>query len=299
MAWFSQAGFGELGAGLLLGAAIALGAPQASAEAGGPSLAQLIAAAIAEVQQGEEEGPALQALMQSLPQDVDGSFIVEGDLALSRHELLDHLAGLAPGLETTEGNPELLLATVGGLLSFYQDPDDRRLTYAIDRASFPTAERYAEMGALMDQATTDWEAVCPACSIEFQHLSESDAAPDHATVNFVVRYRDAGGLFVARAFYPHDTGSDRVLDIDPSFFSAARPKDGVLRHEIGHILGYRHEQIQGVPGCGAVGSGWVALTDYDARSIMHYFCGGGGNDQMLLSDSDRQGHRLIYQMDAP
>jgi hypothetical protein len=262
-----------------------------------------IAAAIEEVQQGEEEGPAIRALMGALPRDPDGNFMVEGDLALTKAELIDHLSTLADGVVMQEDNSELLLATVNGVFSFYTTRAERRLTYAVDKSSFENEARYSEVVALMDEAAGAWEAVCPACAIDFVHLVDLDTARGLVAgtpeLNFVVRYRNGASTFLAEAFYPYHTGSDRTVNIYPGLFTSNFPKAGVMTHEVGHILGYRHEQLRGVPGCGAPGSDFVALTDYDNKSIMHYFCGGGGNPEMVLSDTDKQGHRLIYQLASP
>lgn len=261
-----------------------------------------IAAAIEEVQQGEEDGPAILALMEALPRDPDGNFMVEGDLALTRAELIDHLANLAQGIAMPEDNSELLLLTTGGVMSFYATRAERHLTYAIDRSSFDNQARYVEILTLVDQAIGAWEAVCPACHIDFVHLIDLDTSPHLVPgtpeLNFVIRYRDSASTFVAEAFYPYHTGSDRILNIYPGLFTTTFPKVGILTHEVGHILGYRHEQLRGVPGCGGAGSDFIALTEYDNKSIMHYFCGGGGNPEMALSDTDKQGHRLIYQLAA-
>src|SRR5258705_182690 len=67
---------------------------------------------------------------------------------------------------------------------------------------------------------------------------------------FTVRFLDVGGQFIAAAFSPNDPISRRRVVIDPSYFAAQPSFDpiGVLRHELGHVLGFRHEHIrQGAP----------------------------------------------------
>jgi len=36
------------------------------------------------------------------------------------------------------------------------------------------------------------------------------------------------------------------------------------------------------------------LTDYDPRSVMHYFCGGVGSLSLSFTDIDKTGAQLVY-----
>ena len=146
----------------------------------------------------------------------------------------------------------------------------------------------------MATAAREWESACPACKVTFTHVREHDALPSHERVVFVVRGMDSGGSFTAVAFFPSDPPSERFLYVDPSYFDADFDRVGILRHELGHVLGYRHEHIQDVPGCYREDRSWIALGPYDPKSVMHYPCGGGGGRTFALSASDRDGHRGWY-----
>jgi hypothetical protein len=116
---------------------------------------------------------------------------------------------------------------------------------------------------------------------------------------FAVREFDASGQFIASAFFPNDPRNRRRVLIDPSFFAANLSFDriGVLRHELGHVLGFRHEHIRSgaPPACPDEDVfGAIDLTRYDPQSVMHYFCGGLGTRELRITAIDRNGSRQVY-----
>ena len=79
--------------------------------------------------------------------------------------------------------------------------------------------------------------------------------------------------------------------IDASYFTTSFNTVGVLRHELGHVLGFRHEHIRsGAPAVcpGESVAATVNLTDYDPQSVMHYFCGGVGNPDLAITETDEE-----------
>ncbi len=152
------------------------------------------------------------------------------------------------------------------------------LTYNVLKRSFASDAQYQTVVQAMRVATADWEA---ACGVNFKHLSDLDGgvAPGSPASLFRVQAVDAGGRFIAMAFFPNEPLARRAVVIDPSFFSPTLRFDrtGVLRHEFGHVLGFRHEHIRSeAPAiCPDETTGnTINLSDYDPRSVMHYFCGG-------------------------
>lgn len=81
---------------------------------------------------------------------------------------------------------------------------------------------------------------------------------------------------------------------------------GVAKHELGHILGFRHEDPWGAAPCeyqtidaGNVDLSGRRLTDYDQSSVMHYpECGGIAGVDFHLTAMDGMGVRQIYGMPA-
>ncbi|MDV7088654.1 zinc metalloprotease [Rhodococcus opacus] len=170
------------------------------------------------------------------------------------------------------------------------------LTYCVLRRTFPKQAWYDETVATMKQATADWQATC---GISFSHRADLDSSEGVRPqgVVFPVRFIDAGGQFIAAAFFPHDPPDRRRVLIDPSYFSTNFDHVGVLRHELGHVLGFRHEHIQSgaPPICPDEDkTDTFDLTNYDPRSVMHYFCGGAGRRELTISDSDRSGSQSVY-----
>lgn len=238
---------------------------------------------------------ALDAYLTTLPK-VGERYIIEGDLRLTEGEVQRYLLARASAPQPVGSGAELLVALApNGQPSFWQDRNNRLLTYAVSYNSFPTERQYKQVTDAMAKATTDWEKVCPTCGIDFRHVAQEDAAPSLDRVRFIVEFVDAGGDFIAAAFFPYDPRSEHRILIDPSYFTETGfDPVGVLRHELGHTLGYRHEHTQGVPGCFFEDDNWKPLTPYDPHSVMHYFCGGAGSLALEISNVDEDGHRRLY-----
>jgi hypothetical protein len=150
----------------------------------------------------------------------------------------------------------------------------------------------------MLQATAAWEAVC---GVRFAYLSEYDSGtlPGRPDPLFWVRSHSSWGKFIAAAFFPDWPAPRRQVLIDPSFFSPSLSYDrvGVLRHELGHVLGFRHEHIDtgAPPECpGEDPLKVIDLTQYDPHSVMHYFCGGVGTRALDLTQKDIDGAVSMY-----
>ncbi|MET4100554.1 hypothetical protein ABIB37_002791 [Agrococcus sp. UYP10] len=234
--------------------------------------------------------------------------VVEGDLLLDDDELILHAlrserADLVPS--QTWGDSDL----VGILLKGRPVRWDRGtvLRYCVLRNSFPDRDTYRVARESMADAAAAWESVC---AIEFTHEVEFDEFTDLAAsardiserLVFVVRFIDAGGEFVASAFFPTQPPARRKVLIDPSFFSDDLNFDrvGIMRHELGHIMGFRHEHIlAGAPAdCPEEKDQNIfSFGPYDPKSVMHYFCGGVGTLDLTLTPGDIKGAMGLYPRD--
>jgi hypothetical protein len=69
---------------------------------------------------------------------------------------------------------------------------------------------------------------------------------------------------------------------------------GVLRHELGHTLGFVHEHVRIRSGCYEDGE-WRGLTPYDSASVMHYpQCSGTQRGDLTITALDVAGALAVY-----
>ena len=256
--------------------------------------------ALEEGQSEEELEILFAAFLETLPQYSDQGvtyYIVEGDIPLLEEEVEQYLNGLVEVPLSGERNPELIVNLVDGERDFWSE-GNRHLTYAIDRASFNSVEEYFDVMQRMHEATSNWEEACPECGVDFQHLVEFDVSPSHDKVLFIVRMVSLSGTIIAKAFFPSYANHRYYLDVGSAFFTTNFDQTGILEHELGHVLGYRHEHIQDIPGCRSELGNWEPLTEYDPQSVMHYFCGGGGSLDLEITETDIEGHKELYAPQA-
>lgn len=242
-------------------------------------------------------------------------FRVEGDILLDEDQLeiyanqqealrreresqAERSALGAGDIAPQEGRSSLVGVTVGGKLVRWKP--GLILSYCVLKNTFGSDQEYQTAKTNMRLATLAWETVC---GVKFQHKQELDnsATTRPEGVIFTVRKIDAGGQFIAAAFFPNDPRNRRRVLIDPSYFSPSLTFDkvGVLRHELGHVLGFRHEHIRN--NAPAIcpdedRTNTLDLTAYDPQSVMHYFCGGVGRRELGITDVDKIGSQKLYGM---
>lgn len=245
---------------------------------------------------------------------VDGKqfYVLEGDLLYDEDELQLYVlreasrghGGLMDAASSFPIQPSPALVGISAGQRVVRWEPGKVLRYAVLRASFPDEATYTTVRHSVRAATQAWEG---ACGVEFEHVEEHDKHDDpssspetiHPELVWTVRYIDAGGKFIASAFFPTYPPARRRLLIDPSFYAQDLGFDrvGVLRHELGHVLGFRHEHIRsGAPAAcpGEDAFDLVELTAYDPQSVMHYFCGGVGDPHLKITELDRQGAQKLY-----
>ncbi|NTX57903.1 matrixin family metalloprotease [Myxococcus sp. CA039A] len=194
------------------------------------------------------------------------------------------------GLGTRED--ALAVGCPNGVLVMWGSAAVRDLRYCVSR-SFGT--RQADVIAAMSSAAKAWEAVA---GVNFIHESSLDGAcsASQEGVVFDIRPVNTGGQYLARAFFPNAARSARSLLIDNTAFGNIAPLTlrGILRHELGHVLGFVHE-----PGsvlCPRT-TGTCMLTETpDPNSVMvNYSCGVTAGD-LVLSAQDETAVGFLYPL---
>jgi hypothetical protein len=221
-----------------------------------------------------------------------GKYIVNGDTPILNEKQLREF------FEQRVKPPQLtalILAQVSGMDAKWNQQQKRKLTYCVSRTF---DQRYDKVVQDMESATGEWKRWA---AIEFVHDPSQDAncGPSNEAVVFDVRPVNVNEEYLARAFFPNEPRAARNVLIDESTFALPPAGNlqlaGVLRHELGHTLGFRHEHTRPDSGACFEDRDWRPLTDYDAFSVMHYpQCNGRGDWRLNLTDKDKNGAACVY-----
>jgi len=234
-----------------------------------------------------ETGMSFDEFMSVIYQEPDtGVYIVNGDETIEGFDkLVEFYTKLQDGA--------LIVHQSGGADAKWSDTQKLNLTYCVS-TSF--GSHYDAVVQAMASATGAWEA---AANIKYVHVSaqDSNCTSSNKNVVFDVNPVNAGGRYLARAFFPNQSRSSRNVLIDGSSFGNISPWSltGVLRHELGHTLGFRHEHTRPEAGVCYEDSSWRPLTNYDSSSVMHYpQCNGTQNGDLTLTNLDKAGAAALY-----
>ena len=229
-----------------------------------------------------------------------GSYIINGDelaededaLKVAYQSFLASYDAAQSGERTVEQG--LIVNRVSGRDDKWSSATASNLTYCISRTSF--GSRYNTVVSAMNAATAAWEATA---RVNFVHASANDSNCTRSTsgVVFNVRLVNSGGQFLASAFFPSNSRASREVQIDTTAFGSISPYTltGILRHELGHTLGFRHEHTRPEAGTCFEDNSWRSLTTYDSASVMHYpQCNGSNRGDLVLTSRDKSGARALY-----
>lgn len=223
-------------------------------------------------------------------------YIVDWDIAVTLEQLerryeryLDSQYGDVPRstVNDHDGEPDIWSAA-----------DRLNLSYCVTDSFGDEKDR---MVTEMANAAAAWEL---AADLDFKYVPAEDSNCQAANPNvlFAVRpWANGGGC----AFFPSGMGClshTLFIDLDdldnnPSWDKSAPniSSEGVLRHELGHILGLRHEHTRPESKACFEDSTWTEVTPYDVSSVMHYqWCNGITESDMSLTADDRLGVELLY-----
>ena len=224
-----------------------------------------------------------------------GKWIVNGDTPISdEKQLLEfYEKNVKPAQQ--EFNASFIINQIGGLDDKWNAQQKKQLTYCV---STTFGGRQADVVAKMEEAGAEWEKFG---DIDFVHVAAQDGncTPSNNAVVFDVRPVNVSGQYLARAFFPNEPRAARNVLIDESSFGldpgGKLQLVGILRHELGHTIGARHEHTRPESGKCFEDADWRPLTSYDAFSVMHYpQCNGRGDWSLTLTPKDKNGVACVY-----
>lgn len=190
----------------------------------------------------------------------------------------------------------LAIYSNGGADVAWNATQRKQLTYCVSDAF--GAHKPAVIEALKTAHDAGWET---CADVDFTYVPAEDARCTASNTNVLFDVSPiASAPYSARAFFPNDPRARRNVMIDDRAFAlnSPVPLTGVLAHELGHILGFRHEHIR--PEAANTSEDCVedarfrGVTPYDAASVMHYPQCHGTSMTLAFTEHDREGAVLIY-----
>lgn len=229
-----------------------------------------------------------------------GKYIVDGDTTIPNKKLLHEFYDKNVKTPPQDMTLFLVINQIGGLDDKWNQVEKQKLSYCVSNTF---GSRHNDVVKQMASATGEWEKVA-AVKYVYDSSQDANCGPSNTAVVFDVRPVNVDGEYLARAFFPNEPRVSRNVLIDDTSFglspSGKLQLVGILRHELGHTVGFRHEHTRPESGKCFEDKNWRPLTSYDAFSVMHYpQCNGKGDWSLNLTDKDKNGVACVYGPNPP
>jgi hypothetical protein len=237
-----------------------------------------------------------------------GAYLIEGDIPVwSKEDLRSHYESLkgqsatpvtgvesADGIETVHA-PLAVMTNASGLDVKWGPTQQLNVTFCV---STTFGANYSAVVEAMQNAHFSWRF---NANIVYTYLpfQDENCTASNNNVTFDVR-PTSGQSYKARSFLPSDARANRNILINSTAFTDLAPPltlAGLLRHEVGHTLGFRHEHTTGAASSTTCyeDQNWRSITGYDENSVMHYpWCAGNPNTTLDLTAMDVKGASCLY-----
>jgi hypothetical protein len=236
------------------------------------------------------EPPTYAEFKASTFRDVDGQWIVNGDEPIATEAKLRQYYNKMMGHPDRDQTSLVVNQTPSGD-DIWSASQVGSLTYCVS-TSF--GSDYSTVVSAMQQGAALWENASSAIDFVYVSSADSSCTTSNSSVLFSVE-PVVTDEYIARSFFPSSGDSERNILVDAwGLQNSGWAPGNILGHEMGHILGFRHEHTRPEAGTCFEDDNWRPLTPYDSASIMHYPQCNGSSADLTFSAYDGEGTRSVY-----